>query len=39
LHRHDNEKAWWINMQIAPLPIAKELWDTSSIHGSLHFTE
>ena len=33
LHRHGNEKAWWVNMQIAPLPIAKELWQASPIHG------
>ena len=32
LHRHGNEKAWWVNIQIAPLPIAKELWDASPIH-------
>lgn len=29
LHRHGNEKAWWTNMQIAPLPIAKQLWEAS----------
>ena len=32
LHRHGNETAWWVNMQIAPLPIAKELWEASPIH-------
>ncbi|WP_448044753.1 ERF family protein [Bradyrhizobium liaoningense] len=32
LHRHGNERAWWANLQIAPLPIAKELWDASPIH-------
>jgi len=32
LHRHGNEKAWWTDVQIAPLPIAKELWDSSPIH-------
>ena len=32
LHRHGNEKAWWTNMQISPLPIAKELWDASPTH-------
>jgi hypothetical protein len=32
LHRHGNEKAWWVNIQIAPLPIAKELWDASPVH-------
>jgi hypothetical protein len=34
LHRHGNEKAWWANMQIAPLPIAKELWEASLIRAS-----
>ncbi len=34
LHRHGNEKAWWVNMQIEPLPIAKELWEASPIHGA-----
>jgi hypothetical protein len=32
LHRHGNEKAWWSNMQIEPLPIARELWDDSPVH-------
>jgi hypothetical protein len=32
LHRHGNEAAWWANLQIAPLNIAKELWQTSPIH-------
>ena len=32
LHRHGNEKAWWTNLQISPLPIAKELWDASPVH-------
>jgi ERF superfamily len=29
LHRHGNEANWWANMQIAPLPLAKELWEIS----------
>jgi hypothetical protein len=29
LHRNGNEKAWWANMQIVPMPIAKQLWDES----------
>jgi hypothetical protein len=33
LHRHGNEKAWWANMQIAPMPIAKQLWDASQTGG------
>ncbi|MGY3408439.1 hypothetical protein ACVWZV_004552 [Bradyrhizobium sp. GM5.1] len=32
LHRHGDEKAWWANMQIAPIPIAKQLWEASPIH-------
>ncbi|MFB6451658.1 ERF family protein [Bradyrhizobium tunisiense] len=32
LHRHGNERAWWSNMQISPLQIAKELWNASPIH-------
>jgi len=31
LHRHGNEANWWANMQIAPLPIAQELWQLSPI--------
>lgn len=30
LHRHSNEPAWWANLRIAPLPIARELWIGSS---------
>lgn len=30
LHRHSNEPAWWANLKIAPLPIARELWVSSS---------
>lgn len=33
LHRHGNEKAWWANMQISPIPVAQHLWATSPIHG------
>jgi hypothetical protein len=33
LHQHGDERTWWANIQIAPLPIAKQLWDTSAIHG------
>ncbi|UPK33956.1 ERF family protein [Bradyrhizobium sp. 186] len=33
LHRHGNERAWWANVQIAPLPIANELWRASPIRG------
>jgi ERF superfamily len=26
LHRYGNEAAWWANVQIAPMAVAKELW-------------
>lgn len=32
LHRESDEKAWWANLQITPLSIAKQLWDTSPVH-------
>lgn len=32
LHRHGNEKAWWSNLQIEPLPIARRLWAASPVH-------
>lgn len=31
LHRNGNEKAWWANLQIAPLEAAKELWDATQL--------
>jgi len=34
LHRYGNEKAWWANLQITPLPIAKALWEASPIHAT-----
>ena len=32
LHRYGNERRWWANVQIAPIPIARELWEKSPIH-------
>lgn len=32
LHRHGNEKAWWVDMQISPLAVASELWAASPVH-------
>lgn len=29
LHRQGNERAWWANLQIAPLPVAQDLWAAS----------
>jgi hypothetical protein len=34
LHRHGNEAAWWANLNIAAMNIAKELWQTSPVHGT-----
>ncbi|QIO32780.1 ERF family protein [Bradyrhizobium sp. 1(2017)] len=34
LHRHGDERAWWANLQISPLLIAKKLWDASPVHAS-----
>ena len=32
LHRQGNEKAWWADMQLDPLPIARDLWASSPVH-------
>ena len=29
LHRQGNESGWWANVQIAPLRVARELWETT----------
>jgi hypothetical protein len=29
LHRHGNEIAWWANVQVAPIEVAKELWQAT----------
>jgi hypothetical protein len=34
LHRHGSETNWWTNMHVAPIPIAKELWEMSPVHGA-----
>lgn len=34
LHQHGNERTWWANMQISPLPIANELWAASPVQES-----
>lgn len=33
LHRQGNERAWWANMQIAPLLVAQDLWAASPANG------
>jgi hypothetical protein len=35
LHQHGNERAWWANLQIAPLPVAQQLWAASPIHEAV----
>jgi hypothetical protein len=34
LHRHGNEATWWANMQVAPIPVANELWDISPVNAA-----
>jgi hypothetical protein len=34
LHHHGNEIAWWANVQITPLDVAKELWETTFLQRS-----
>jgi hypothetical protein len=34
LHRHGNERAWWANLKISPLPIADELWASSPVQAT-----
>ena len=29
LHRHGNELAWWANLQVAPIEVARDLWDVT----------
>jgi Protein of unknown function (DUF968) len=29
LHRHGNEIAWWANVNLAPLEVAKSLWEVT----------
>ncbi|EHR01337.1 ERF family protein [Bradyrhizobium sp. WSM471] len=35
LHRHGNEKTWWTNVQISPLPVARKLWESSPVQRLL----
>lgn len=39
LHRHGNEPAWWANLRIAPLPIARELWISSSVDPTVVYAD
>lgn len=36
LHRHGNERTWWANQQISPLPVAQELWGASPVQSPPH---
>lgn len=38
LHRHGDERAWWANLQVAPLPVAQHLWTTSPAHNPASVT-
>ena len=35
LHQHGNEMAWWANLKITPIQIAKELWETNPVNKAL----
>ena len=32
LHNHGNELAWWANLQIAPIEVARDLWQTTLLN-------
>jgi hypothetical protein len=34
LHRHGNERAWWADIKMTPLSIAKDLWEASPVHAT-----
>ena len=31
LHRHGNERAWWANVNVSPLTVARSLWDVTQL--------
>src|SRR5439155_8742499 len=35
LHRHGNERAWWTNLQIAPMEVARGLWAATLLQPDL----
>lgn len=35
LHRQGNEMAWWADMHVTPTDVARQLWQSSPIHGTL----
>jgi hypothetical protein len=38
LHRHGNEIAWWANHQIAPIEVARDLWQANQLDPDLPVT-
>ncbi len=34
LHRNGNEMAWWADLHVSPIEIAKHLWQSSPVHGA-----
>lgn len=34
LHRHGNEMAWWANLRISPIDVAREFWQTSHVSST-----
>lgn len=35
LHKHGDERTWWADIQISPLPVASELWASSPAHAGV----
>lgn len=35
LHRHGNERAWWADVNVAPLEVARNLWDVTERAGPM----
>jgi hypothetical protein len=35
LHRYGNEVAWWVNFQISPTEVARDLWQTTLLDPNL----
>lgn len=33
LHRRGNEMAWWADLHVAPVEVARDLWQSSPVHG------
>ncbi|AWL99665.1 ERF family protein [Bradyrhizobium amphicarpaeae] len=35
LHKHGDERTWWADVQISPLPVASELWASNPAHAGV----